>query len=320
MDFVPPISISGICERDIDLLLLEEFMSSREFVEWFAGKTCGEEARACVFVNARRSVAQSDGESDIEVNLELTNGQISRLLIENKVNAGLQPKQAERYRSRGDSYVEQGACQRYRTVIVAPSRYFGSNGSLKGFDAFLTYEELVEWFGKQTSLGGRATYKMAVLQAAIEKGVLGYQIIEDDFVSDFWKSYWMLACQIAPELEMPEPTRKPSDATFVSFRPGVYPKGVDLVHKLGHGNIDLQLRGMGERLYEVTSALDGYLLPGVTVAKAGKSTAIRIRVPVLSVARSFDEQVGCVQEGLQAAKVLHAWVMAHRDRLLDLLG
>jgi hypothetical protein len=29
-------TVSGVCERDIDLLLLEEFVASPDFVEWFA--------------------------------------------------------------------------------------------------------------------------------------------------------------------------------------------------------------------------------------------------------------------------------------------
>lgn len=43
-----------------------------------------------------------------------------RILIENKLDAAFQPQQAERYRTRGDAYLQNGECDRWVTVLLAP--------------------------------------------------------------------------------------------------------------------------------------------------------------------------------------------------------
>lgn len=99
------IAIAGVSERDMDLLLLEEFQSSQGFQQWFIGKVLGNDVRLAELVFAKRSITQSTGESDLEITFADSSGGTVRFLIENKVNAGFQPQQAERYRIRGDSYV-----------------------------------------------------------------------------------------------------------------------------------------------------------------------------------------------------------------------
>src|SRR5688572_22073219 len=92
------ISIAGVSERDIDLLLLEEFHSSPTFQAWFVAQILGGGAVTGELVSARRSVTQSTGESDVEVAFKCDDGREVRFLIENKLNVGFQPLQAERYR------------------------------------------------------------------------------------------------------------------------------------------------------------------------------------------------------------------------------
>jgi len=43
-----------------------------------------------------------------------------RILIENKLDAAFQPQPAERYRQRGDAYFQNGECDRWVTVLLAP--------------------------------------------------------------------------------------------------------------------------------------------------------------------------------------------------------
>jgi len=90
------LSLSGVCERDVDLLLLEEFISTQEFLHWFMQQVYPKAFSSIEFIEAHRSVTQSNGESDLEVTLDIPHR--VRLLIENKVNASLQPMQAERYK------------------------------------------------------------------------------------------------------------------------------------------------------------------------------------------------------------------------------
>lgn len=83
-------------------------------------------------------------------------------------------RQAERYRLRGDAYITRKECSAYYTVLVAPERYLGASANMNGFDHRLTYEQLRMWFESAESLGARRTYKIALLNSAIEKGTFGY--------------------------------------------------------------------------------------------------------------------------------------------------
>lgn len=52
--------ISGVSERDIDLLLLEEFMASQAFQRVFLNR-CGIEDASFYLIDAQRSVTDSTG-------------------------------------------------------------------------------------------------------------------------------------------------------------------------------------------------------------------------------------------------------------------
>lgn len=308
---MPRIAIAGVTERDIDLLLLEEFLSSPAFQEWFVRSALGPDQPVGRCIAAERSVTHTTGESDLEITFDTPTG-ITRFLIENKINAGLQPLQAERYHERGREYVERQLCATVHTVIVAPDRYFGTSGSNKGFDFRLSYEQLREWFHRAEHLGDRRQYKIALLTSAIEKGTLGYQPAEDRPTTEFWRSYWQLARHTAPKLEMREPVSKPSGAGFVHFRPSRLPRGVSLCHKLVFGNVDLQFARLGNRLNELHSTLESHLEEGMSIANASRSGAIRLVVPKLNPCLPFEPQADHVRTGIEAAAKLLDWALRHR--------
>lgn len=297
----------AVCERDIDLLLLEEFHASEAFCAWFIEQALGGSGvRFTKLLSAERAVTQSTGESDLEVVFLTESQQPFCLLIENKIGASFQPTQAARYRCRGENYRQQGKCDQYATVLVAPQRYVGEARDRKGFDAWVSYETIQQWFQAQDGLGNRRRYKQALLAAAIEKGVLGYQPEADAPVTSFWRQYWALACQVAPELEMKEPNGKLSRASFVSF-PGRLPRGVSIVHKWNQGNVDLQFDGYGGKLADLRAQFGRRLLDGMAIVKASKSGAIRVRVPVVDPAQAFAPQQAEVQQGVSATKMLLRW-------------
>jgi hypothetical protein len=211
---------------------LEEFLASEAFCAWLIEQALGQSTlRFTKLLSAQRAVTQSTGESDLEVFFLTQNRQPFCLLIENKISAAFQPCQAVRYRGRGETYRQQGKCLGYATTLIAPQRYLGDARNHRGFDASISYEAIHQWFHDQDGLGDRRRYKEALLSAAIEKGTCGYQPEADSPVTAFWKQYWVFTHQIAPELEMIEPTGKPAAASFVYFRPGRLPKWVSIVHK-----------------------------------------------------------------------------------------
>ena len=365
---VTDLSIAGVCERDIDLLLLEEFHAGDRFWRWLAGVALGEDLAAARFVRARHSVDQPSGESDLELAIEAPAGRRSRrarprrirILIENKLDAVFQPQQAERYRKRGDAYLQNGECDRWVTVLLAPKAYLGwaehgealwgmsaaaprASGKgasrrkarpgasvpcasrrdappLHGFDAAVTYEAMREWFRQAPGLGARRAHKLALLEGAIRKAEEGYRPVPDEPVTAFWQRYWEIAQARALELNMARPEKKPAAAGFVHFHPVGLPKGVKLVHKLRHGKVDLQFKGGAARVPELQSAIEPLLKRDMALARAGKAVAVRIAVPAVDAARGMDAQQPAVAAGLAAARRLRAWLSKHHQVIDELMG
>ena len=162
MSDMKSVTIAGVSERDIDLLLMEEFIASTSFCEWFLSNISIPQCNGSAVEEVKRSVTHSTGESDLEVTLINSDRQRFRLLIENKVTAGFQPDQAKRYRKRGETYIQNAEIDDYKTVLIAPDAYF--HNELKGFDVRINYETIYEWFEHQSTLGQRTHYKLSLLQ------------------------------------------------------------------------------------------------------------------------------------------------------------
>ena len=293
----------SVAECDVDILLLDEFASEPAFSLWFASK-CGLsnlELEDDPVLSVARGVVRSSGESDIEVSLMSKDGSVHYLLIESKVAASFQPRQAERYRERGQHYIDVGECSSAATVLVAPECYLGSDATRFGFDCSVTYESLVEWFAANVSEMARYTVKHAVLTCAIDKAKLGYLPVPDHPVTNFWQSYWRLCNELAPELQMPEPGDKPASAGFITFQPYELPQHVTLLHKLRQGNVDLQFRGMGKKLDELQDSFGHSLEVGMRIARANKSGSVRLLVPSLDTTASLKSQEESVRKGIEAA-------------------
>lgn len=310
----PLISVTGVSERDIDLLLLEEFVSSHDFIAWFLVAVGIDLSEPFHVTEARMSVTDSTGESDLYLIISDASGQLHGLLIENKISAQFQPGQAKRYQARASILKASEGFASATTILAAPERYLGDGGDAKGFDSSITYEQIVEWFQDGEKLGSRENYKIYMLEGAIEKAVRGYQLEEDASVTNFWWHYWRLSLAVAPELEMPEPVGKPSSSTFAHFNPNNLPSGVRLVHKMTHGNLDIQFSSMGESLDVLRDRLGDKLKPGMFIARAAKSGVIRQKVPVVSPSLSFELEEEKVREVLiSAVSTLHWFINAGAD-------
>lgn len=295
--------ISGVSERDIDLLLLEEFMSSSDFQIFFLKQSKFKELKL-TYIEAQRSVTDSTGESDLQISFKNENNQVIMLMIENKVNANFQKDQLQRYKERGNNYIKKHKIVDFETILVAPKSFH--NNETKGFDHRINYEDIVEYFKNNSKLGQRSTYKILLLNSAIEKSTSGYQMQADASVSKFWKDYWELTLSQAKELYMDEPTVKPSSASFIYFKNTNLPQGVDLVHKLTQGCFDLQFKRMGDKLNIIRDKYFNALENNMRIVKAGKSASIRVKVPKLSLADSLESQKDkvliCLKEGINLLK------------------
>lgn len=304
---MPQVTLSGIIERDIDFLIMEELVASNDFLTWFVKKArlLGKLRLTSVV----QSATSATGETDIELHLDQA-GETTFILLENKVDAPLQPRQAERYKDRAARYVKEGACKRCLSGLVAPARYLGDDPSALGFDFTVEYDQILEWYKEAPADRDPRPFKLAVLGKALDRGAMGWTLVPSKRTTEFWRRYWELARALAPELLMLKPTVKPETSGFIHFRPSVFPKGIKLTHKAMYGNVDIQFDGKAGEIEQLTAQYGQLLEPGMTIQRASKSAVIRIEVPIIDLTAPFPESEPAVREGIWAAKLLLLWYKA----------
>jgi hypothetical protein len=178
--------IASVAERDIDLLVVEELRVNPEFATWLVARTWGpglfEES-----VGAWHSVTHgSSGESDIVFVFTTKAGARNAILVENKISAVAQPEQAERYRVRGDLGRVAGDWGNFRTCVIAPGEYLGSDKHPGGYDYEVSYQELMAFFASRSARDSRFEYKSRLVQEAIEQNRRGYTKVVSAPVTAFF--------------------------------------------------------------------------------------------------------------------------------------
>ena len=101
----PTIEFKRIYEHDMDLLIIEEFISDRNFARIFLDKL--QLSNDYVVCKAIHSLADADGESDITLILQYPDKKVG-LLIEDKIDAQTMPEQSERYHKRAQKAISRG--------------------------------------------------------------------------------------------------------------------------------------------------------------------------------------------------------------------
>lgn len=289
-------TFTAIAERDIDLLLVEEFNVNVEFGRWFLSQI-GEKARLpAKSFECWHSVTDGTlGESDLIVRVDAD----LAILIENKVDAPAQPDQARRYHARGERGLAEGHWRRFASCIVAPAAYLARNAEVGRYDAAVSYESIRDWFIKK---GGRRFYhKAEMLSEGIEQNRRGYSPTPDESVTELWQAYYERAHIAHPELQFSRPGQKPAKSDWPEFKPKGMPKGTKIIHKLAQGVVDLQIDGTAGRVEEMDARCT---CNDVEMVATGKSAVYRIRVPKIDRFVPFAEQANAVDAGLAAAKRL----------------
>jgi len=305
---LPKIIVAGAWERDVDLVLMEEFTASPAFLRWFLG-CIGVDPNA-ELIEARHSVTTSNGESDLELTLGSGPG-VVKILIEDKVDAQFQPQQAKRYRERAARYLKDGECCRAMTVLVAPDAYITNSDEKCGFDQHVSLERIGTWFQDSPDVGPRRAYKTTLLAQTIDRAAKGWTLVPDDKCTAFWREYREIALALAPDLNPPPTKDRPAGSTFIYFKPKAFPKHVRVVHKLTYGNVDLQFDGLGEETAALRTRYADSMEPDMNIEQANKSAVVRVKVPTLDVSGSVEEQRADVEHGIRQAARLAKWYRQH---------
>lgn len=286
-------SLASIAERDIDLLLLEEFNASEAFLKWFCSQVGVPEAE---LMRAWHSVANAFGESDLVLTVQ-SNGKIVGILIENKIDAPEQKEQGTRYRSRGDQYVKEGLMQSYVTVMCAPETYISSLPESSGYDRYLHYEKICDWFNQFEDR--RSKWRSYVIESAATQAKRGYKMVVNQKKTEFHRKYWEYLRSKYPYMIMAEPTNRGNMSNWIIIRVGGFPKGVHLHHKFTPRTVELGF--VGRSAEELHAKRDRWDNGQIYLQQKGKTAALVRNVPFIDLTIDFSSQLDAVDEALQAA-------------------
>lgn len=160
--------ISDVNEKEIDFLMAEELAASPSFLSIFTRKLDEYEGSKLGVTKIRRSHLDSNGDSDLEIFIRDDRGRCLVLFIENKISNRFPPYQIHRYKQKGEVYLRQNECDDYQIILVAPESY-GYNKDALDIDGRILYDDLVEWFEKDSKSVLRRNYKLYLLEKALEK-------------------------------------------------------------------------------------------------------------------------------------------------------
>ena len=171
----PPFAL--LAERDMDLLVLEEMLSSDPFKKWLVGKLYNGTRHLRRFIGAWHTPSLEPlGSVDILfVFEEMAEGRKCAILIENKIDQPKQNLQAQRYFEFGEKGIEDGYWDEYLTCLFSPQAYFSSLEPSDYFSSYLSYEEIEGWFSHaatetRSATIERAAYKRTLIRQAIDQG------------------------------------------------------------------------------------------------------------------------------------------------------
>jgi hypothetical protein len=169
---------SPIQEHHIDFLLEEEFASNPSFLEFFVAAAIESSNPGAANIvsplippphrqwncRAVRSVTTDAGESDVLVVYQSADPVAPRvaILIEDKIRASFQHRQAERYKERGEAGKGKD-WDAFWTALIAPKKYAHNSAS---FDAYISLETLEEFFKNGNE--SRSIFKSGVIRRALE--------------------------------------------------------------------------------------------------------------------------------------------------------
>ena len=289
-------SIEKVCERDIDLYIINKFINNSKFKELFLRKINCQNYQVCKCLH---SFSDEHGESDITIILENDNRKIG-LLIEDKINAKAMPEQYKRYILRAEKQKHEGLFDNYYIFIIAPKSYIDSNTEAKKYDNKISYEEILDYISGDV-------YGESLIKKAIEEKKKGYDVVENKAVTLFWEKYYDLVENKFSDLKLNRiEGARGSDANWPIFSTQI--KKVKILHKADRGFVDLTFRRVSQYYSEVYDIVKNVLKENMTLQKTGKSLAIRIRVPKIDFEKDFKEQEENVIKCLEVVRELQKFM------------
>ena len=300
------IPVESIRERDVDLILLEEFSTDLSFCKWFT-ETCNL-PEITEYLGAWRSITDFGlGETDLLVSYNSYKKKVF-VLIENKLDTSFQNDQYERYLERAKRYIEQNDCDLSYTILLAPQLYCENQNN---FEKYLTYEQVINRL--EFTATTRNIFKSKLLKIATEKLRRGYQPINSEPVQKFWHSYWEFIEGKYSELKMKKPGIVPQNSDWpMLFNDNL--KGITFYHKLSHGNSDVTFKGFP---IETMKQIKSIIPEKFQFIEHTKSFSIRISSPKIDRVKDFNSQIKEVMLGVDNLEKIRIWLLQNKKIITD---
>jgi len=248
---VPPSPHSPIQEHHIDFLLEEEFSCNPGFLGFFLEEakknmqTAWDGAEHTLLLHpsaswncqAIRSVTTEEGETDVLVTYHSLHVAAPRvaILIEDKIRAGFQDHQPERYRRRGKSG-KNSYWDFFFTCLVSPEK---SSTGYADFDTRVSLEKLGEFFSVEYNRSG---FRAGVIKRALEHyAATGVQIINPAMTT--FRAFYAHEAEsffTAGEIEWEKPRDAWWDDSWFRFKGGSISAPLDIFHKAKQGTVELR--------------------------------------------------------------------------------
>lgn len=302
-------------ERDIDLLLAEEFSVNPAFASWFVSLTKFS-GRTSEVVEVHVSKADTQGESDLVVVFEEPSGHRFAILIEDKLDAPLQPDQAARYHLRALKEVELGACGDFEIVICAPRHYLDGHPSLEGFDVKIAHEDIGAAIA-ELDPSARGQYRADFIGTASTKRINAWKPQRDEATDAFWDAAYRIATAEFPTLEM-KALRVTKGSTWINLRPRdmpTMPKRIYISLKGDRGFVDLTFTRTTAHLFH--QEVSTVLMDGMSIHQTGEAAAVRIETDGFAVTDELELGLGRVRSAFSASARLIEFYRHNRAVLDD---
>lgn len=258
------ITLDTVLERDMDLLIMEELISEKGFLNLFLDATGID--RDSEIISIQRSLRFQMRESDVVVVLKTPSGVNIGLHIEDKVNAEAQQEQYGRYEDRAALLSDDLGYSEYRICITAPQHYLHTNAEAQKYPSSVSYEKIKDYFEQRKN--HRAKFKLALLNCALGKKDATIAI-PNAAVTNFWCEFERLAASRDLLLKSNR-EQHGKESKFIRFHTAI--QQVYVIYKARHGYIDLQFPHMAGKLSLPPALLDEDMF----IHDAGKSAVVRI--------------------------------------------
>jgi hypothetical protein len=280
-----PKLLDQVYERDLDPVLLSGLYCSDPFRN-FVPRSVSNWTGSHRLVRARVSEMTDAGETDVLMVVDLEGADRLAIMLEDKIGAGFQSVQADRYRQRGQEGIRDGQWDRFLACLCAPEDYITAARPSNEWDAYLALEAIIQWI--ERSSGDDYAFIAAVCSQVIAKRSARVNEKSREATA-FWEAYRQLANEVLPDVGI---TRLPAlvgkASPWPRFVHGEIPSHFLLEHKPQQGRVDLTFDKYPQN--ELRSYLTKPLPFDIQLVKAGGSSALRIVVPRVDHLRSFGEQ------------------------------